>query len=183
MNAAPRNSAIRKNRSFANEVSLTPTASPHNASLPSSTGTASSAPGRLAALPSPQGITKTFMKIEDSRKSFIQLPHLTSAYSRPEYSSTRLSSIIEISVEPPGVSIGIRPFSTSTIMKNATSPSRCVGSTTTYGEDATAWFIRYGLSEADTAPTVKKTRIKAGSAMLPIQLAPLDPSPPHGPGG
>jgi hypothetical protein len=106
-------------------------ASPHSASLPSSTGIASRAPGRLAAVPSPQGITKTFMKIEDRRNSFIQLPHLTSAYSRPEYSSTRLSSIMEISVEPPGLSIGIRPFSTSTIMKKATRPSRCVGSTTT----------------------------------------------------
>lgn len=78
------------------------------------------------------------MKIEDSRNSFIQLPHLTRAYSRPEYSSTRLSSIIEISVEPPGVSIGMRPFLTSTIMKKATSPSRCVGRTTTYGDEAIA---------------------------------------------
>ena len=36
------------------------------------------------------------------------------------------------------------------------------------------------MSEADTAPTVKKTRISAGSAMLPIQLARLAPSPPYG---
>lgn len=36
----------------------------------------------------------------------------------------------------------------------------------------------YGLSEAETAPTVKNTRIRAGSAMLPIQLARLAPSPP-----
>src|ERR1700733_15587870 len=183
MNAAPRNSAIRKNRSLANEVSMITIATPHSASLPTSTGMASSAPGRLAALPSPQGSTNTFMKIADIRNSFIQLPHLTSAYPRPEYSRTRLSSIIEISVDPPGLSIGIRPFSTRTIMKNATRPSRWVGSTTTYGDDATAWFIRYGLSEADTAPTVKNTRISAGSAMLPIQLARLGPSPPQGVGG
>ena len=36
------------------------------------------------------------------------------------------------------------------------------------------------MSEADTAPTVKNTRISAGSAMLPIQLARLAPSPPYG---
>ncbi len=65
-------------------------------------------------------------------------------------------------------------------MKNATSPSRCVGRTSANGERASAWFIRYGLSEADTAPTVKKTRISAGSAMLPIQLARLAPRPPSG---
>jgi hypothetical protein len=34
------------------------------------------------------------------------------------------------------------------------------------------------LSDADTAPTVKNTRISAGSAMLPIQLARLAPRPP-----
>ena len=82
------------------------------------------------------------MKIADMRKSFIQLPHFTSAYSRPEYSRTRLSSIIEISVEPPGLSIGIRPFSTRTIMKKASRPSRWVGRTSTYGDPAMAWFIR-----------------------------------------
>ena len=69
------------------------------------------------------------MKIEESRNSFIHEPHLTSAYSRPEYSSTRLSSIIEISIDPLGLSIGMRPFSASTSMKNATAPSRWVGST------------------------------------------------------
>ena len=105
---------------------------------------------------------------------------MTSAYSRPEYSSTRPSSIIEISVLTPGFSTGMRPFSTSTIMKNATRPSRWVGSTSAYGEPAIAWFIRYGLSDAETAPTVKKTRISAGSAMLPIQLARLAPRPPYG---
>jgi hypothetical protein len=36
------------------------------------------------------------------------------------------------------------------------------------------------LSDAETAPTVKNTRISAGSAMLPIQLARLAPSPPYG---
>ena len=43
-----------------------------------------------------------------------------------------------------------------------------------------AWFFRYGLSEADTAPTVKNTRINAGSARLPTQLVRLDPRPPSG---
>lgn len=40
--------------------------------------------------------------------------------------------------------------------------------------------LRYGLSDADTAPTVKNTRISAGSARLPTQLALLAPSPPSG---
>ena len=125
---------MRKNRSLAKEVSITTMARPHSASLPSRTGIASSAEGRSVETPRPQGITNTFMKIEDSRKSFIQLPHFIRAYARPEYSSTRPSSIIEISVDPPGLSIGIRPFSTSTIMKKASRPSRWVGSTSAYGD-------------------------------------------------
>ena len=36
------------------------------------------------------------------------------------------------------------------------------------------------MSDADTAPTVKNTRIRAGSAILPIQLARLAPRPPNG---
>lgn len=114
---------------MANEVSITTIASPHSASFPARTAIAISALTGSVEVPRPHGITKTFMKIDASSSSFIQLPHFISAYPRPENSSTRPSSIIEISVDTPGFSIGIRPFSTSTIMKKATSPSRCVGST------------------------------------------------------
>lgn len=44
------------------------------------------------------------MKIAENKNSFIQLPHLMIAYSRPEYLRTRVSSIIEISIEPVGLS-------------------------------------------------------------------------------
>ncbi len=88
------------------------------------------------------------MKIEDSRKSFIQLPHLISAYSRPEYSSTRLSSIIEISVVPLGVVDRDPAVLGQHDHEERDRPSRWVGSTSAYGDAAIAWFIRYGLSEA-----------------------------------
>ena len=120
------------------------------------------------------------MKIDDSRNSFIQLPHLTSAYSRPEYSSTRLSSIIEISIEPLGLSIGIRPFSARTIMKNAIAPSRWVGSTSRTARRRSRGSPGTGCPTRDSAPTVKNTRISAGSAKLPTQVVRLAPRPPSG---
>ena len=53
MNAAPRNSAIRKNRSLANEVSMITIASPHSASFPSRTGMASSRAGQAGRAAQP----------------------------------------------------------------------------------------------------------------------------------
>src|ERR1039457_2844199 len=94
MNAAPKNSVMRKSRSLDSDDSMTTSTSKKQKILNSTNGMASSTAPMVCPPASPHGVTSTLRKMHMSTKNFIWPPHFISAKPRPEYSSDLDSSII-----------------------------------------------------------------------------------------
>src|SRR5580704_8254301 len=94
MNAAPKNSVMRKSRSLEREDSIYTNTSKKQKILKSTNGMAKSTAKTVCSPARPQGVTSTLRSMQMSTKSFMWPPHFMSAMPRPEYSNDLDSSII-----------------------------------------------------------------------------------------